>query len=244
LQLNGTNGYIDAPDGVYFTGGDFTVSCWVKANTYANWSRICDFANGSANNNVLFAISNGTTGRPACEIYNNTTPGGTITSPTVQTGTNTWSFMVYTFSGGVARIYKDGTQIASGSQTAPLPVLRTLCYIGRSQWAGDAYANAAFDEFRIYNRVITSMEMTSLLLEQPDAMNLVAVPTQVCPNTASSIKVIGTQKGVSYQLQNAATSANIGAAQAGNCDTLSFSTGNLTANTTFQVVATGPALLL
>jgi hypothetical protein len=240
LQLNGTNGYIDAPDGVYFTGGDFTVSCWVKANTYANWSRICDFANGSANNNVLFAISNGTTGRPACEIYNNTTPGGTITSPTVQTGTNTWSFMVYTFSGGVARIYKDGTQIASGSQTAPLPVLRTLCYIGRSQWAGDAYANAAFDEFRIYNRVITSMEMTSLLLEQPDAMNLVAVPTQVCPNTASSIKVIGTQKGVSYQLQNAATSANIGAAQAGNCDTLSFSTGNLTANTTFQVVATGP----
>lgn len=240
LQFNGTNGYIDAPDGVYFGGGDFTLSCWVKANTYAGWSRVFDFGNGASNNNVLMAITNGTTGRPATETYNGTVSGGQITSGAVQTGTNIWSFLVYTFSAGTGRVYKDGVQIASGTQTAPPSVLRTMCYIGRSNWAGDAYANAAFDEFRIYNRQLSSLEILNMTLEQPDAMNLVAIPATICPNTASAIKVIGTQKGVSYQLQNAATSANIGAAQNGNCDTLSFATGNLTANTTFQVVATGP----
>ncbi len=238
LQFNGTNGYVDAPDGVYFNG-DFTVSCWVKVNTYTSWSRVFDFANGPANNNVLLCLSQGTNGRPHGEVYNGTVSGGVASSATA-TGTNTWQLLTYTLTGNAARVYMNGTQIAAGTHTTPQNVLRTMCYIGRSQWAGDAYANAAFDDFRIYNRAISQQEMISLMMEQPDAMNLVAVPTQVCPNTASSIKVIGTQKGVTYQLQNAATSANIGAAQAGNCDTLSFATGNLTANTTFQVVATGP----
>lgn len=238
LQFNGTNGYVDAPDGVYFNG-DFTVSCWVKVNTYANWSRIFDFANGPANNNVLLCISQGTNGRPWGEVYNGTVTGGNASSGTV-IGTNTWQLLTYTLAGNTARVYLNANQIATGTHTTPVNVLRTMCYIGRSQWAADAYANAAFDEFRIYNRAISTQEMQSMLLEQPDAMNLVAMPSSVCPNTGSNIKVIGTQKGVTYQLQNASTSANVGAAQAGNSDTLSFATGNLTANTTYQVVATGP----
>lgn len=239
LQFNGSNGYIDVPDGVYFSG-DFTVSCWVKAASYASWSRVFDFGNGPANNNVLLAVTNGTTGRPAAEIYNGTASGGQINSASVQLGLNQWKLLTYTFTGGAGRVYLNGTQIAGGTQTTPQNVLRTLCYIGRSNWAGDAYANASFDDFRIYNRAITTMEMASLLMEQPDAMNLVATPASVCPNTAGIIHVIGTQPGVSYQLQNAATSTNIGAAQTGNGDTLSFATGNLAANTTFQVVATAP----
>lgn len=240
LQLNGTNGFIDAPDGVYFNGGDFTVSCWIKANNYPSWARAFDFGNGAANNNVLLAISQGTNGRPQAEIYNGTVSGGAAVSGTTTVGTNVWTFLTYSFSAGTGRLYVNGTQVAQATQTAPQNVLRTLCYIGRSNWAGDSYMNGAIDEFRIYNRLLTAQEIQNLLMEQPDAMNLVAVPASVCPNTASNIKVIGTQKGVTYQLQNAATSANIGAAQAGNCDTLSFSTGNLTVNTNFQVVATGP----
>lgn len=240
MQFNGSNAYIDAPDANYFTGSDFTVSCWVKVNTYASWSRVFDFGNGAGNNNVLLAISNGTSGRPSAEIYNGTTSGGQISPASTTVGTGQWSLLIYRYSAGTGKIYLNGTQIATGTQTAPQNVLRTFCYIGRSDWAADAYANASFDEFRIYNRALSSTEITSLLLEQPDAMNLVAVPATICPNTASAIKVIGTQKGVSYQLQNASTSANIGAAQNGNSDTLSFSTGNLAANTTFQVVATGP----
>lgn len=241
LQFNGVNGYVDAPDGVYFNGGDFTTSCWVKVTSYTSWARIFDFGNGQSNNNVLLASSQAATGKPQGEIYIGTSgSGGAVPSPTVATGTNTWTLLTYSYSGGIGRLYVNGTQVAQGVQTAPVNVLRTLCYIGRSNWAGDSYYNGAIDEFRIYNRALTSFEIQNLLMEQPDAMNLVAMPAAVCPNTAGNIKVIGSQKGVTYQLQNAATSANIGTAQGGNCDTLSFSTGNLTANTTFQVVATGP----
>jgi hypothetical protein len=240
LMLNGTNGYIDAPDGVYFNGGDFTTSCWVKVNAYTNWARIFDFANGQANNNVLLVSSQAVTGKPQGEIFNGVTSGGAVASPTQTTGTNTWTMLTYSFSAGVGRLYINGVQVAQAAQTAPQNVLRTFCYIGRSNWASDGYFNGAMDEFRIYNRLLTAGEIQNLLMEQPDAMNLVAMPSSVCPNTASIIKVIGSQKGVTYQLQNAATSANIGTAQAGTGDTLSLSTGNLTANTTFQVVATGP----
>lgn len=239
IRLNGTNAYIDAPDAAYFTGGDFTVSCWIKTASYASWGRLFDFANGPANNNILLGLSNGTTGRPAAEIFNGSVSGGQFTSPSTQMPLNQWALLVYTFSSGTGKIYLNGTQIASGVQTAPQNVLRTLCYIGRSNWTGDAYANASFDDFRIYNRMVTTTEINSLVLEQPDAMNLVAMPAAICPNTASQIKVIGTQFGISYQLQNASTSANIGAAQNGNGDTLSFATGNLAATTTFQVITTG-----
>jgi hypothetical protein len=156
----------------------------------------------------------------------------------VQTGLNAWSLLTYTFSNGTAKIYRNGTLLASAAQTAPQNVLRTLCYIGKSNWAGDPYANATFDDFRLYNRLLSETEIRSLALEQPDAANLVAMPAAICPNTASAIKIIATQPGVIYQLQNAANSANIGGAQAGNGDTVSIATGNLSANTMFQVVAT------
>jgi len=239
IQLNGTTGYIDAPDAVYFTGGDFTVSCWVRTPSYPNWCRMFDFGNGPSNNNVLLAISNSTTGRPTGETYNNTASGGQVTSATVQTGTNQWQLLTYTYQSGVGRIMLNGVQIAQANQAAPQNVLRTICYIGRSNWAADAYSNAAFDDFRIYNRALTTTEIWSLVLEQPDVMNLVAQPDTVCPGSGSSIRVIGSQRGVTYQLQNATTLANIGASQVGNGDTLSFATNNLTATTNFQLVATG-----
>lgn len=239
LKCNGTNGYIDAADANYFTGTDFTISAWVKVGAYATWSRLMDFGNGPGNNNVLIGLTNGTTGRPAAEIYINAATGGQITSPSTQLPLNQWALVTWSWSAGTGRLYINGTQQVQGAQTSPVNVLRTLNYIGRSNWAGDAYANATFDDFRIYNRLLSTSEMRALLMEQPDPMAVIAMPAAICPSTASSIKVIGSQFGVTYQLQNAGTGTNIGSAQGGNGDTLSFATGTLSATTSFQIVATG-----
>lgn len=238
LKFNGTNGYIDAPDAVYFNGGDFTVSAWVREFSYKSWSRLFDFGNGQANNNVLLALSQGTNGRPQGEVYLNTTSGGTAASGATTIPLNAWTHIVFTYTSGTGRVYRNNAQIASGTITAPQNILRTLNYIARSNWSGDAYADAAFDDFRIYDRALTSMEIKSLYMEQQDPVNLIASPAAICPGTASSIKITASQPGVSYQLQNAGTGTNIGAAQNGTGDTLSFATGNLSANTNFQLVAT------
>ena len=41
LDLN--NGYVKAPDGIYFNG-DFTITVWVMPRKFTNGSRLLDFA--------------------------------------------------------------------------------------------------------------------------------------------------------------------------------------------------------
>jgi hypothetical protein len=47
-------GYLQAPSGVYFSG-DFTVTAWIYLKSYKSSSRLIDFGNGVANNNILVA---------------------------------------------------------------------------------------------------------------------------------------------------------------------------------------------
>lgn len=240
LQFNGTNGYIDVPDGVFFNGGDFSVSAWVRVSSYASWSRIMDFGNGSNNNNVIFALTNGTSGRPSGVIYNGPNASNVLTAPNALP-TNTWNHVVYTFAGGGATLYINGQQVAQVVQPAPVNIARTINYIGRSNWAADAYANARMDEFRIYNRLLTVSEIQALVGEQPTALTQVASPVSICANTSGQIILYRSQPGISYQLRNSVTLANIGTAQTGTGDSLVFSTGSLAATTSFFFTATSLA---
>ena len=61
LTAGGTQ-YAAAPAAVYFNGGSYTVEAWVYTIGYPSWSRLYDFGNGAANNNVGGAITQG----PAC----------------------------------------------------------------------------------------------------------------------------------------------------------------------------------
>lgn len=159
LQLNGTNGYAAAPGGVYFNG-PYTVSAWVNPQTFNNWSRVFDFARGSANDNILGAITKQTTGKPAAENYNGTTTGQVNSNFTLNL--NAWNHLVFRWTGTLLQIYLNGNLVASGTSNNPRLVFRNLCYIGRSNWAADAFANAAFDDFMIYNRAITDDEILTL----------------------------------------------------------------------------------
>ena len=237
LQFNGTNGHITVPAGVYFNGSDFTASAWVRKVTNNNWSRLFDFGNGQANENVLLAISNSTTGRPASQVYVGTTAGPLVSSPTVGITNNKWELLTYTWSNGNGVLYIDGIQIAQGPQSTPNNMIRTINYIGRANWTSDGYANARFDDFRIYNRALNIAEIQSLVFEQPKPLSATVVSGTICNGTSAQIALVNSQPGVTYQMQNATTSTNVGAAQIGTGDTLYFTTGVLTSNTDFKFIA-------
>jgi hypothetical protein len=237
LQFNGSNGFIDVPDGVYFDGSDFTVSAWVRKVSNNSWSRLFDFGNGQANDNVLMAISSGTSGRPISQIYSGTTAGPQVSSPTVPLTNNNWELLTYTWSNGNAVLYINGVQRGQGAQSTPENVVRTINYIGRSNWASDGYANAGFDDFRIYNRKLNLSEIQSLVMEQPSNLNAIVTSGALCNGTAGQIALINSQNGVTYQMQDATTSTNVGASQIGNGDTLFFNTGILSASTDFKFTA-------
>lgn len=160
IQLNGTNGHVVCPSGVYFDGGPFTVSAWVNPVAFNNWSRVYDFGRGQTNDNILGVISQGTNGKVAAENYSGNTTGRID----AQTGMvlNSWNHFLVQYDGVQLSVYVNGNLVATGSTNVPRLVTRTNCFIGRSNWASDAFANAAFDDFMIFNRALTTDEIKAL----------------------------------------------------------------------------------
>jgi hypothetical protein len=161
LYFDGTGDYIDVPDGVFFDG-DYTVSAWVNPDEIRSWSRLIDFANGQNNNNILVSMSQNMTGYFTNEVYNNSNSGG-YTYCASPLPLNTWTMVTAVLEGSNIKIYLNG-QICTSSYTSQLPqnVVRTMNYIGRSNWAFDSYYKGKIDDLRIYDAALDETEVYSL----------------------------------------------------------------------------------
>ncbi len=147
LSLDGTTGFIQVTNGVWFSG-DFTVEGWVFVRSYNSWSHFFDFGNGPKTNNVLLALTGGDGGIPVFGVYTNNNEVPSIQSST-QLPTNQWVHLAATLNGTTGTIYINGVNVASGTLNLPPAVTRTRNYFGRSSY--ETYANALFDELRIWN---------------------------------------------------------------------------------------------
>ncbi len=67
LNLDGVDDYVDVPDAVWFNS-EFTIETWVYERSFNSWARIIDFGNSGPTDNVLFAPSAATTGRPSLVV--------------------------------------------------------------------------------------------------------------------------------------------------------------------------------
>jgi predicted outer membrane repeat protein len=174
VNLDGTDGYVQAPSGVWFSG-DFTIEGWVFVRSYNSWSRLIDFANGPNNDNVYLALSFGATGYPVMGVFTNNG------NPTLKAGTllptNQWVHLAATLSGTTGTIYINGIPVGSGPLNVAPNVVRTNNYIGRSNYSTDGHANAIFDEVRIWNVARTQAQIQSTMHEDLSANtpNLVAL---------------------------------------------------------------------
>ena len=164
LSFNGTSNYISLPSGIYFSG-PFTVTGWVYVRSYNTWSRLLDFGNGASSDNVLFAISQSSSGDAYLESWNGGTRGFSLSSGS-PIPLNQWVFLAGVADGNNAAIYKNGQLWTSMATTfTSTGVTRTTNYIGRSNWSADSYANALFDDIRIYNRALSAQDIQDLYNE-------------------------------------------------------------------------------
>ena len=149
LTLDGT-GYGQLPAGTYFNGGSYTIESWVNVTAIGNWARLMDFGNGAGLQNVLVALSSGTSGQPAVGIATN---GSVNLYSPASLGTNQWAHVAAVFDAGTSNltIYVNGVSTVSGTIIPPVNTSRTLNYIGKSNWGGDALAKAQIDSFRIWS---------------------------------------------------------------------------------------------
>ena len=150
LNFDGDNDYVTMPSATYFTNNIFTIEAWVNPKSFVNVSRIIDIGNGPSSNNVILVLSGQTTGHPRFVAFNGTMPSIDISS-SVALPLNTWSHIAITSGGYGVGMFINGVLVGSTGPGIVNSVVRANNYIGKSNWVGDGYADAKFDEIRIWN---------------------------------------------------------------------------------------------
>ncbi len=187
-----TGGYVQFKTGFAdFTTNGLTVALWVYPTVEggaATWDRFIDFANGPANDNILFARTGG--GQSVTfEVYSGGVSGGKVTSPDGTLLVNQWQHFAATMDpSGYVTIYRNGIEITNGYTAVPALITRTRNYLGRSNWAGDDYYAGKMDDVRIYDRVLDPAAILALANgggpDDTDPSIPVVSVTATTPNTA------------------------------------------------------------
>ena len=76
-----------------------------------------------------------------------------------------------------------------------------------------------------------------VIYKQPDPFTVSAQDEVICYNTSTNIVVENSENGITYQLQLVLDNSPVGVSVAGNGGAINLSTGTLTANTEFNVLA-------
>lgn len=221
LALDGVDGYVDLPNGIISSLSDATFEAWVtfEGGTGA-WQRIFDFgtnlngedAQGEGTTYLFLTPRVGTGGtvrfalRPAQGAPEVPTLNGSGPLPT---GQQSHVAVTYDFTNRRAKLFVNGQQVAIGPVATPLSAIQDVNnWLGRSNWP-DAYFFGSFNEFRIYDTALSSVEVALSAQAGPDSTTLgdpgaVQSVTLSIPNAEMLV-------GTTQQAAATANYANLGA---------------------------------
>ena len=159
LRFDGKQAHVDI--GRLSLGGrGFTVEATVRWRSLRPWTRIIDLGNGADADNIF--LSTGTDGRQlAFGVHTPATKMRIVHSGrTVEV--NRWTRVVATVDkAGQARIYLDGVQVVAAALAAPREVLRESCFVGRSNWNSDPFADMDVASLRLWDRDLDADEIAA-----------------------------------------------------------------------------------
>ena len=153
----GNANYIQANNANYFSNNSFTIQAWVYPTTLNDWSPIIDFGNGENSNNIILSNTFGTSGRPGLNIEGSTLQANATVS------LNAWHFISASFdiSNNTATLYIDGQPSGSATMNIPTNILRTKCYIGKSNMISTPKPNfiGGIGAIQIYQGYLNAAEI-------------------------------------------------------------------------------------
>ena len=160
LDLDGDDDYGELT-GVE-TGGAMTFSAWVNYDSFNHWSRIFDFGDGAANNNILLGNKQGTNTLGLHIFEGNQTVGVLEIENFWQA--DAWIHVTATIDdSGAIRVYKNGT-LAGEAATSVVPTskVRTHNYIGKSHWSNDGAFDGQINDVALLNEALSDDAVQSL----------------------------------------------------------------------------------
>ena len=200
--------------------GKVTVEGWVKVTGNQSWSRIFDF--GDSLSSEIIGVGGGGEGKDyffysaqvggdvntrQTEVRNETAgpAGGTGGGAGVQHSTSQFNQMnhfavTWDEAAHLIKTYENGVLVSTVGLGATMDQLNDVnVWLGRSQWNGDANMQGEYDEFRVYDRLLTTAEMAANMSIGPDAnygtllaLRLVIPSTNVFEQSpAQQMQIIG-----------------------------------------------------
>ena len=158
--MDGNSSYLQLPDDLTQSlTGDFTISTWAKFDSTNWWMRIFDFGADSSSyaflglsapSDLRYALL---TDKTAGEL--NMTAQGTITE-------DKWVHLSLVRTGKVMKLYINGILVSQSEifgDNTPSDIKNASSYIGKSQFSADPYFNGHIDEFKVFNKALSDMEI-------------------------------------------------------------------------------------
>ena len=171
VVLNGTNGYVDLPDGIISVlTNNATFETWMTDNGSGVWARIWDFGSAPGQPNLFLDRQSGGNPNPRFDW----STGNINSSATLTNGAQTHIVVLYNDIDNSSQMYMNGALVATGP-TSSLPLsslIDTNNWLGRSQYA-DPFLNGSIDEFRIYSGLLTAAKIRADFAAGPNQLAVV-----------------------------------------------------------------------
>jgi hypothetical protein len=155
--------YVTLPPGIVSQLSDVTVATWVKLTSGTAFQRIFDF--GLDTSTFMYLVNAGSNGFVRFRIQSAPLNKNQVLEGAEALPVGKWTHVAITLGDAGASIYVDGAQIAQQAPAALRPSdLGTTVnnFIGHSPFAADPYLDGQVDEFRIYDRVLSPIEIGEL----------------------------------------------------------------------------------
>jgi hypothetical protein len=185
--------YVDLPNGILSSlgaanggSGQVTFEGWIRHNGNQAWSRIYDFGvsssgeipgPGGAGNGVDFFMLTAQTGGDPIRRFETTDnddgdPTGNRWDEVTGTRPQDLHFVVsWDETTGQVKYYENGREVGGMPSGVLISAITDVNnWLGRSQFTADANIQADYDEFRIYNRILTPGEVLGNFQAGPDVV--------------------------------------------------------------------------
>lgn len=225
--FDGINDYIEiADDNSLDVTDSFSITLWMNQyNSIAGGYRLFDKTTVGINDGYNFDTY-GTSGRKL-----RLTGGSANVEASVSVPLNNWNQVLVIHYKDSTYLYQNSTFIGKGIQKNILSNNLTA-KIGSNQNGGN-YFNGKIDDIRVYNRALCDLEI-KVIYGLALTLGVKASSPNVCSGSSTNINIVSPQPYMKYKLLKASDSSLVGSTQSSPCsDTLRFSTGQVTQNTSF-----------
>ena len=163
LGFNGTSDFVQLPSTGFtnFRNG-FSAGLWAYTSSVANYSRYFDFGNAGGGGEGVVLTREGTSNNLKLEVWKAGSVTTLVAPGAIQL--NTWQqFSVTVTSSGVATLYVNGAQVATGTSQGFIPnvVNRPNCYLGKSNNGADALFQGQMNSLSVWSRPLSATEVQS-----------------------------------------------------------------------------------